>query len=140
MPGGEEWYKTMVDRARAPASTMETPRHATSAGLRMLAAAPVFKLTRIMRAIHDPPFIDAMLAMRDTTSTTPIPRAFVDSIPTLSADDTSDARWAFAPVGVLNHAERYTINIDYLHKFAALYAPPPRQMAAPARFRRRPRQ
>ncbi|KAJ8599440.1 hypothetical protein CTAYLR_007447 [Chrysophaeum taylorii] len=93
MPGGEDWYKTMVNRALAPSSTMETSRHATSAGLRILAAAPVFELTRIMRAVHDPPFIDAMLAMR--------------------------ARWAFAPVGVLNHAERDTINIDFLHKFAA---------------------
>ncbi|KAJ8600565.1 hypothetical protein CTAYLR_009490, partial [Chrysophaeum taylorii] len=123
IPGREEWYKTMVNRALAPSSTVETPRHATSAGLRILAAAPVFELTRIMRAVHDPPF-DAMLAMRDTTSTAPITRAFVDSIPTLSADDTSDARWAFAPVGVLNHAERDTINIDYLHKFAAFYPPP----------------
>ncbi|KAJ8613496.1 hypothetical protein CTAYLR_002168 [Chrysophaeum taylorii] len=115
MPGGEVWYKTVVNRALAPSSTMETPRHATSAGLRIFAAAPVFELTRIMRAARYHEHSPDTPRLCDT---------FVDSIPNLSADDTSDARWVFAPVGVLNHAERDTINIDYLHKFAAFYGLP----------------
>ena len=58
--------------------------------------------------------------MRNTEAEWPVSRAFVRKLRRVTqADLAADEEWRFAPVGVLSHVERDTINVAQIEAFAS---------------------
>jgi hypothetical protein len=54
-----------------------------------------------------------------------VPGDFVNKLRTVTLDDIErDPAWRFAPIGVLTHIERDTINLEQLKAFAKAFNPP----------------
>jgi len=94
---------------------------ASAAGLRLFASARKFDLTRNMRAMDDPPFVEAQNGMRDTSRRSPITDALLQKIKSLSATDLEDPPWRFPPIGVKSNFERHTINLAQVRSFAKYF-------------------
>lgn len=125
-PCGTPWYRWMVRAAMEEAATMrevsEGARSAVARGLNLLKSTKKVELTRLMRARTDQPFIEHQLRMRRTDVRYPISREFLSGLRTVSAADLrADAAWMFAPVGVLSHVERDSINHAQLIAFARAF-------------------
>ena len=125
-PGGAPWYKEMV------ANALESGRLAASGaslakgrGLTVLQAARCVPLVRLMRAEGDEDFIAVQRRMRRTDLEEPVDRTFLGGLRwTSPADLAADEAWRFAPVGVLSHVERDTINHAQLERFARAFGLP----------------
>lgn len=122
-PGATPWYKSMVRAATGEGGGVEAlaagPNSAASRGLGVLRSAPRVELTRLMRARTDPDFIKHQQHMRRTDVSHPVSQAFLKALHTTSvADVRADAAWKFAPIGVLSHVERDSINLAQLIEFA----------------------
>ena len=120
-PGATPWHQTMV---RVAAGEGENPRKsgamsAKQRGLALLCAARRVELKRLMRAQGDEQFIAHQRQMRRAADRQPVPDAFVRALRRVSpADVAADSAWRFAPIGVLSHVERDTLNLAQLHSFA----------------------
>ena len=98
----------------------EAATSAKQKGLKLLRAAQKVELIQLIRARDDAAFIAYQQQMRRMNAAQPVPRAFLDALRTVSdADVAADAAWRFAPIGVLSHVERDTINLAQLRAFAA---------------------
>ena len=86
----------------------------------MLRGAPRVELKRMMRAKGDQVFIKFLKEMRRTDAMQPVPDAFLQRLRCVSIEDlVADISWRFAPIGVLSHVERDTINHAQLEAFAS---------------------
>ena len=123
---GNPWYKDMVKSAEDHGALLAGgPATAKSRGLELLQAARRVQLRRNMRAMFDPAFVKVQEQMRDTDLEWPVSTAFVRGLRKVStADLASDEEWRFAPVGVLQHAERDVINVAQAKAFARTFGLP----------------
>ena len=86
----------------------------------MLRGAPRVELKRMMRAKGDQVFIEFLKEMRRTDAMQPVSDAFLQRLRCVSIEDlVADISWRFAPIGVLSHVERDTINHAQLEAFAS---------------------
>ena len=86
----------------------------------MLREAPRVELTRMMRAKGDQVFIKFLKEMRRTDTMQPVSDAFLQHLRCVTIEDlVADISWRFAPIGVLSHVERDTINHAQLKAFAS---------------------
>ena len=123
-PGGESWYAALLEYSEMP-HLFTNPLSPRYVAVRMLTDATRFELKRNMRARNDPEFIKDQIAMRDTTSDSPITKRFLESITTHNkAGDVNDIAWTFAPIGVLSHCERDHLNYVQLKRFARYFGLP----------------
>ena len=125
-PGGAHWYKALVDNALSGTILAEGQTSAACRGLQLLQAAPRIVLTRLMRVDADDPdaeaFTQVQLHMRRMDVEQPVPDALMRRLRAIStADLAEDEEWRFAPVGVLTHIERDTINIAQVEAFARAF-------------------
>ena len=120
-PGGVPWYKVMTQVATGSVENplAKGPMSAKARGLKLLRSARHVELKRLMRAQGDQVFMGYMKAMRRTDVTQPIPDEFLSKLQKVTtADVAKDGAWRFAPIGVLSHVERDTINHAQLKAFA----------------------
>ena len=91
----------------------------------MLREAPRVELTRMMRAKGDQVFIKFLKEMRCTDTMQPVSDAFLQHLRKVTMEDiVTDISWRFAPIGVLSHVERDTINHAQLKAFASQFKLP----------------
>ena len=91
----------------------------------MLREAPRVELTRMMRAKGDQIFIGFLKEMRRTDTMQPVSDAFLQNLRRVAKEDiVADISWRFAPIGVLSHVERDTINHAQLEAFASQFKLP----------------
>ncbi len=123
-PGGTPWYQYVVKIA---AKEVENPSGQASSsakqrGVNLLTSAKRIDLKRLMRSRDDPEFIDIQQQMRKTELIHPIPDSLLQQLRTITPEDLAkDPAWRFAPIGVLSHVERDTINISQLKSFAKTF-------------------
>ncbi len=123
-PGGTPWYQYMVKIAAKEETDPEIHGFlsAKNRGVRLLSSARRVELHRLMRARSDPDFIAVQQRMRQTELLHPVPGDFVSKFRMVTLDDIArDPAWRFAPVGVLTHIERDTINLEQLKAFAKAF-------------------
>ena len=78
-------------------------------------------LKRIMRAAGDPAFASFRKILRSTEEETAIPLSFYKSLKAVSESDVrNDPSWMFAPIAVLSHVERDSLNLIQLKAFATI--------------------
>lgn len=98
------------------------PMSAEAKGLQLLQSAKRVDLKRLMRARDDPTFVRYMEHMRRTDADAPIPEELLDGLEAVTDKDVqNDGAWRFAPIGVLSHIERDSINHSQLHAFAQFF-------------------
>ncbi len=91
-------------------------------GINLLASAKRIQLTRLMRAATDTAFIEFQLQLRRTELLHPISDQFLRQLRKVSDDDIArDPAWRFAPIGVLSHIERDSINLHQTRAFAKAF-------------------
>ena len=91
----------------------------------MLRGAPRVELKRMMRAKGDQVFIKFLKEMRCTDTMQPVSDAFLQHLRKVTMEDiVTDISWRFAPIGVLSHVERDTINHAQLKAFASQFKLP----------------
>ena len=74
----------------------------------------------MMRAKGDQVFIEFLKEMRRTDTMQPVSDAFLQRLRCVTIEDlVADISWRFAPIGVLSHVERDTINHAQLEAFAS---------------------
>ena len=110
-PASIPWHQVMVkvaigegEQLRALGATVAKTR-----GLELLRAARRVELTRLTRAAGDEEFIQYQRDMRRAGVHRPV---------------AEDGAWRFAPIGVLSHVERDTLNLAQLHAFACEFRLP----------------
>ncbi len=126
-PGELPWYQYMVKIAANEETDpfSEGVDSAKRRGINLLSSARRVELKRLMRARNDPYFIDVQLRMRQTELLHPVPGDFISSLRTITLNDIeNDPAWRFAPIGVLTHIERDTINLEQLKAFAKAFSLP----------------
>ena len=96
---------------------------APALGMKVLHAARRVVLHQLMRPDPKETFFNySTNRMRQTDIIDPISKEFVGGLKQLSAADyLDDAEWRFAPVGVLSHLERDTINVRQIYAFAKAF-------------------
>lgn len=79
----------------------------------------------MMRAKGDQIFIGFLKEMRRTDTMQPVSDAFLQNLRRVAKEDiVADISWRFAPIGVLSHVERDTINHAQLEAFASQFKLP----------------
>ena len=128
---GQLWCADLVHSLYAPtcAGDGDAVVGSVDRGLAALRTMQLVQLTRLMRAMDDPSFVDAQIKMRRTNVVRPVDDALLNRLanPTLqysAADINTDEAWRFAPHGVLSQIERNTINLLQLRRFARYYGRP----------------
>lgn len=120
-PGGTPWYRVLVEQAVGEGENLlaRAGDDAQKMGLLLLKSARLVLLRKLMRARTDEKFIRHQQQMRETGSTQPVSDEFLRALrPVSAADLAEDPSWQFAPIGILSHVERDTINLAQLHAFA----------------------
>jgi hypothetical protein len=123
-PGGTPWYQYMVKIAAKEETdpSIHSFLSAKNRGINLLSKARRVELHRLMRARNDPDFIAVQQRMRQTELLHPVPGDFVNKLRMVTLDDIArDPAWRFAPIGVLTHIERDTINLEQLKAFAKAF-------------------
>ena len=126
-PGGTPWYRSMVKNALADGATVAGGTSMAAArGLRVLHAARRVELTRLMRVEKgEEKFVQFLKQMRDTDAERPVSPGLLESLRPLSGEDVrADPQWRFAPIGVMSHIERDTLNFEQLRAFARAFGLP----------------
>jgi hypothetical protein len=121
-PGGIPWYQYMVKIAAKEETAPIGDFSAKRRGIILLSSARRVELKRLMRARNDPDFTAVQLRMRQTELLHPVPGDFISKLRTITLNDIEkDPAWRFAPIGVLTHIERDTINLEQLKAFAKAF-------------------
>ncbi len=123
-PGETPWHQLLV---KVDAEELDDPLmhgssyYAKQRGLNLLRAARRVDFKRLMRARHDPEFLD-QIQMRRADVVHPIPDRFLQQLRTVTKEDLEDdAAWRFAPIGVLSYVERDAINTGQIKAFASAF-------------------
>ena len=99
------------------------PTSAAARGLQLLQVATRVQLERNMRVKADEKdFLEVLQHMRKTGIERPVPTKLMRRLRKVSDDDHES--WDFAPVGVLSHIERDSINVAQVKRFAQRFGLP----------------
>ena len=99
---------------------------ALSRGLRLLQAARLVELKRLMRVKEgETKFTEYLTQMRNVADERPVSAELLQGLHQVSSDDLNrDPEWRFAPIGVMSHIERDVLNLHQLKAFARHFGLP----------------
>ena len=128
-PAGTPWYRVMVQNAMDNGRLVSKGlTDAVTRGMTLLHMARRVELRRLMRVLNgEKAFVSLLTQLRNPNVEQPVSAELLRRLEqqqVTPADLEKDPGWRFAPVGVLSHLERDTINMHQMEAFAMQFSVP----------------